>query len=150
MFQMGMEISKNSESAITDISDLKSTEMALKESEERYREIFYNNHTIMILIDPVNLNIIEANPAACNFYGYDYEQLLKMKISDINILDLDLIEYEMQKAVDQQENHFIFKHRSSNGTIYDVDIHSGLIPYKGKYVLCSVIHDITAQKKQRK
>jgi two-component system, chemotaxis family, sensor kinase Cph1 len=141
---------KEFRSAVTDISDLKSTEMALKESEERYREIFYNNHTIMILIDPVNLNIIEANPAACNFYGYDYEQLLKMKISDINILDLDLIKDKMQKAVVQQENHFIFKHRLSNGTISDVDIHSGLIPYKGKNVLCSVIHDITAQKKAEK
>ncbi len=141
---------KEFRSAVTDINDLKSTEMALKESEERYREIFYNNHTIMILIDPVNLNIIEANPAACNFYGYDYEQLLKMKISDINILDLDLIEDKMQKAVAQQENHFIFKHRLSNGTISDVDIHSGLIPYKGKNVLCSVIHDITAQKKAEK
>ena len=141
---------KEFRSAVTDINDLKSTEMALKESEERYREIFYNNHTIMILIDPVNLNIIEANPAACNFYGYNYEQLLKMKISDINILDLDLIEDKMQKAVAQQENHFIFKHRLSNGTISDVDIHSGLIPYKGKNVLCSVIHDITAQKKAEK
>ncbi|MBZ2165448.1 PAS domain-containing sensor histidine kinase [Methanobacterium spitsbergense] len=136
--------------AITDISDLKSTEMALKESEERYREIFYNNHTIMILIDPVNLNIIEANPAACNFYGYDYEKLLKMKISDINTLDLDSIEDKMQKTVSKQEHHFIFKHRLSNGTICDVDIHSGLIPYKGKNVLCSVIHDITAQKKAEK
>ena len=73
--------------AVTDINDLKNTEIALKESEERYREIFYNNHTIMILIDPVNLDIIEANPAASNFYGYDHEQLLKMKISDINTLD---------------------------------------------------------------
>ena len=38
--------------AVTDINDLKNTEKALKESEERYREIFFNNHTIMILIDP--------------------------------------------------------------------------------------------------
>ena len=74
----------------------------------------------MILIDPVNLNIIEANPAACNFYGYDYEQLLKMKISDINTLNLDLVVGEMQNAVAQQENHFIFKHRLSDGTISDV------------------------------
>jgi two-component system, chemotaxis family, sensor kinase Cph1 len=136
--------------AVTDISDLKSTELALKESEERYREIFYNNHTIMILIDPFNLDIIEANPAACNFYGYDYEQFLKMKISDINTLDLDLIEDEMQLAVSKKENHFLFKHCLSDGTIRDVDVHSGLIPYKGKDVLCSVVHDITAQKKAEK
>ena len=33
---------------ITDIHDLKNTEVALKESEERYREIFVNNHAAML------------------------------------------------------------------------------------------------------
>ncbi len=136
--------------ALTDISDLKNTEKALKESEERYREIFYNNHTIMILIDPDNLDIVEANPAASIFYGYNYEELLKMKISDINTLDEDLIKAKMQMAVSKHEPPFIFKHRLNDGTLRDVDIHSGLIPYKGKDVLCSVIHDITAQKKAEK
>jgi len=73
-----------------------------------------------------------------------------MKISDINTIDDDLIKENMEKVVSEQENHFLFKHRLSDGTIRDVDIHSGLIPYKGKNVLCSVIHDITAQKKAEK
>ncbi len=100
------------------------------------------------------LKIIEANPAATNFYGYNHEELIKMNISDINILEIDLIKKEMQKAVSQERKHFEFKHRLSNGKIRDVDIHSGLIPYKNSYVLCSVIHDVTeqkiAEKKQRK
>ena len=133
--------------AVTDISDLKNTEAALKESEERYREIFVNNHAAMLLIDPSNGDIIDANPAATNFYRYTLDELVKMKISDINISDDNLVLEEMQKAESKQKNHFIFKHRLSNGEIRDVDVYSGLINQKGKPLLYSIIHDITVQKK---
>ena len=131
----------------TDITKLKNTERNLKESEERYHQIFYNNHTSMLLIDPNNGDIIDANPAATNFYGYNFDELVKMKISDINVSDGDLVVDEMQKAVSEQKNHFIFKHRLSNGEIRDVDVYSGLINQKGKEFLYSIVHDITVQKK---
>ena len=132
--------------AATDISELKNAEAALNESED-YREIFDNDHTVMILIDPNNGNIIDANPAAIKFYGYNHQELVEMKISEINVSDVDFVNEEMQKAASRIENHFIFKHRLSNGNIRDVDVYSGLIHQKGKNVLYSIIHDITAQKK---
>ena len=102
----------------------------------------------MLLIDQNNGDIIDdANPAATNFYGYDLDELVKMKISDINVSDGDLVVDEMQKAVSKQKNHFIFKHRLSNGEIRDVDVYSGLINQKGKEFLYSIVHDITVQKK---
>ena len=132
---------------VTNIQDLKNTEQALKESEERYREIFVNNHAAMLLIDPNNGDIIDANPAATNFYRYTLDELVKMKIFDINISNDNSILKEMQKAESKQENHFIFKHKLSNGEIRDVDVYSGLINQNGKHLLYSIIHDITAQKK---
>jgi PAS domain S-box-containing protein len=111
--------------------------------EDSYREIFFNNHTVMILIDPNNLNIIDANPAAIDFYGYSKEELTKMKISDINMLKEDLVIDEMQKAVSKQKNKFIFKHRLSNGKVRDVKVYSGLILYNGKKLLYSIVHDVT-------
>jgi two-component system, chemotaxis family, sensor kinase Cph1 len=116
-------------------------------SEKHYREIFFNDHTVMMLIDPVNGNIIDANPAAVNFYGYEQEELVDMKISDINIYDNDVVEDEMQKAVSKEKNHFVFKHRLSNGKIRDVDVYSGLINHEDRNILYSIIHDITEQKK---
>ena len=131
----------------SDITKLKNTEINLRDSEERYHQIFYNNHTSMLLIDPNNGDIIDANPAATNFYGYNLDELVKMKISDINVSDGELVVDEMQKAVSEQKNHFIFKHRLSNGEIRDVDVYSGLINQKGKEFLYSIVHDITVQKK---
>jgi PAS domain S-box-containing protein len=101
----------------------------------------------MMLIDPDNGEIIDANPAAVNFYGYTHDELIKMKISDIRVSDLEEILVEMQKAASKQENHFIFKHRLSNMEIRDVDVYSGLIYQEGRNLLYSIIHDITDQKK---
>ena len=101
----------------------------------------------MILIEPDSGDIIDANPAAINFYGYKRDELVKMKISDINVSDERFSQGEMQKAASKEKNHFIFKHRLSNGEIRDVDVYSGLINQEGKNVLYSIIHDITDQKK---
>jgi PAS domain S-box-containing protein len=130
----------------SDIQDIKNKENALKKS-ENYREIFFNDHTVMMVIDPNNGDIIDANPAAVNFYGYKYHELIKMKISDIRVSDLEDILEEMQHAANKQKNHFIFKHRLSNGEIRDVDVYSGLINQGGRNLLYSIIHDITDQKK---
>jgi chemotaxis family two-component system sensor kinase Cph1 len=117
-----------------------------KNGEECYREIFFNDHTVMILIDPIKLNIVDANLAAIDFYGYSLEEFSKMKISDINMLDEELVKEEMQKAISKQKNHFIFKHRLSNGKVRDVEVYSGLISHNNKNLLYSIIHDITAHR----
>jgi two-component system, chemotaxis family, sensor kinase Cph1 len=131
--------------SVTDITELKNTELALKDSEERYREIFINNPAVMILVDISNGNIIDANPAASKFYGYNLDELLKMKIGDINVSE-GVLE-EMRLAGSQSKNRLILKHRLSNGNIRNVDVQSGFIGHENENVLCSIIHDITLQKK---
>jgi two-component system, chemotaxis family, sensor kinase Cph1 len=130
--------------SVTDITELKNTEKALKESEERYREIFINNPAVMILVDLSTGNIIDANPAASEFYGYKLDELLKMKIEDINVSE-GVLE-EMRMAGLNKKNRLILKHRLSNGNIRNVDVQSGFIGNEDKNVLCAIIHDITIQK----
>ncbi|WP_414469965.1 PAS domain S-box protein [Methanobacterium sp. ACI-7] len=130
-----------------DITARKKSEEALKEIEERYHALFKNNHAVMLLIEPDSGNIVDANPAACSFYGYDENELKRMKITDLNILTNEQVHKEMQKARAEQRNHFIFKHRLANGKIRDVDVYSGSVNVNGKKLLYSIIHDITKQKK---
>ena len=56
-----------------DITHRKQAEEAFKESEGRYRSLFKNNHAVMLLIKPSTGEIVDANPAAESFYGYDLE-----------------------------------------------------------------------------
>ncbi len=131
---------------ISDIQDIKNTKNALKKSED-YGGLFFNNHTVMLLIDPNTGEIIDANTAAVKFYGYNHDELVKMNITDLRDSDADVVMDEMKLAASKQKNHFIFKHQLSNGEIRIVDVYSGLIKQNGKDILYSIIHDISDQKR---
>jgi len=110
-----------------------------------YHELFHNDHTVMILINPKTGEIIDANSAAVNFYGYTLEKLIHMNIYEINVLDPTIIDDQMALAENKNKNHFIFKHRLADGRICDVDVYSGLIRHKNEEILYSIVHDRTDQ-----
>ncbi len=97
----------------------------------------------MLLIDPENGAILDANAAACHFYGYEGKELNNMNINQINTLSREEIIKEMHDAKTENRKHFFFNHRLSNGEIRNVEVYSGPIHWEGKDVLYSIIHDIT-------
>ena len=113
------------------------------EEEERYKSLFYNNHAIMMLIDPEDGRIIDVNPAACKFYGWSEQEMKKMNVSQINTLTADEIKAEMIKSANEKRSHFIFKHRRAHEEPVDVEVYSGPIKFQGKKLLYSIVHDIT-------
>lgn len=129
-----------------DVTKLKEAEDALRESEERYRSLFQNNHSVMLLIDPATGAIMDVNPAACKYYGFSREELLSRKITDINILAPTQVFQEMETAQTEKRNQFEFRHRLAGGEIRDVEVFSGPIRIQDKELLYSIVHDITARK----
>jgi two-component system cell cycle sensor histidine kinase/response regulator CckA len=128
---------------IMDISERKRIEKALRESEQRYRSLFKNNHSVILLVDPESGDIVDANTAACSFYGWSLEELTSMKVTDINMLPNEQIFQEIERAKSEARNHFLFQHRLANEEIRDVEVYSGPISLHGKELLYSIIHDIS-------
>lgn len=131
---------------ILDIKKEKEAELELLQSEERYKTFFNNESVITLIIDPEEQKIIDANVAACNFYGWSHEEFTKKKISEINILSPQEIKKEIDDARAHKRNHFFFKHRLADNSIRDVEIFSAPIKFKNKQVLFSTIKDITENK----
>lgn len=119
----------------------------LRESEELFRAMFDLHHTVKMIIDPDSGAIIDANAAATRFYGYSREELLSMTIQEINTLPPEEVEAECCRAVAEKRNYFIFPHRLASGETRWVEVYSSPIPYHGRTLLHSTIHDITARKK---
>jgi PAS domain S-box-containing protein len=130
-----------------DITERKKAELALKESEERYRNLFQKSHAIMLLIDPETGEIMDVNPSACSFYGWSREELLKMKLHEINTQNAGEIKKELLLARTERRSHFIFQHRLADNSIRDVEVYSSPIVVSGKTVLYSIVHDITDRKR---
>jgi len=118
---------------------------AYKESESRYRSLFENRHTPMLVIEPETGTIVDANPAASLFYGYQHSQLVSMTIMQINVMTTEEIRSEMERARLELRNHFLFRHRLASGETRSVEVHSGPINYGGKTLLYSIIIDVTAR-----
>lgn len=135
------------EGVAIDITQSKLAEKKLRESEERYRSLFKNNHSIMLIIDPENGQIVDANPAAISFYGWNYRELTGKKITDINRLSKEQVFQEMEQAKKEKRQHFYFRHLLSGGEIRDVEVYSGPITLNGRKLLYSIIHDISERKK---
>ncbi|MCG5494902.1 EAL and GGDEF domain-containing protein [Ectothiorhodospira variabilis] len=116
---------------------------ALQESEGRYRALFQNNHSVMLLIKPEDGHIVDANPAACDFYGWDRDTLCAMRIMDINQLEAEQVKAEMASARERSIKFFLFPHRLADGSIRHVEVYSGPIQFQGQTLLYSIIHDVT-------
>ena len=129
-----------------DITERKRAEEALKESEARYRSLFQNNHAVMLLIDAETGEIVDANPAACSFYGYPKKEVTAKKITDIRLESPKQVLRDMQEVKTGKASHFFFKHRLAGGEVRDVEVYSSPLQVHGRELLYSIIHDNTARK----
>lgn len=129
--------------SIQDIHESKLSAIQLAKSEERFRSLFNNNHAVMLLIKPESGAIVDANNAAQSYYGWSKEELLRMRIQEINTLSEEAIRKEMERAAKGMKTHFNFIHRRADGKERDVEVFSGIIISEGEEYLYSIIHDVT-------
>jgi PAS domain S-box-containing protein len=118
-------------------------EVALRQSEARYRSLFENHHTVMLIIDPESGMIVEANPAALSFYGLDHHELGREKISQINLLAEGEVTLKREGGHDQESNCVISRHCRADGSVRDVEVFSAPLVIEGKALLYFVVHDVT-------
>lgn len=109
----------------------------------QYHALFDQNHSIKLVTDPSDGRILAANAAAVAFYGYSHQQLVSMKIADINCLPRGEIEQRMAEARGGRKHPFVFPHRLASGEVRTVEVFSGPVQFGGRLALYSIIHDVT-------
>jgi PAS domain S-box-containing protein len=124
-----------------DISARKEAEEVVKNSEQRFHNMFENHDAMMFLVEPATGMVISANRSGRNFYGYDFSAGINIK--DINTLSEEELKTEMSDALAENRNFFAFNHRLANGKIRSVDVHSTPIEVNNKVLLFSILRDVT-------
>ena len=130
-----------------DITERKQMVEALEESEARFRRMFEQNDSVMLLIEPESGSIVDANAAAARFYGYPVASLKTMRIDQINTLSPAEIAHRRAQVSHHERNVFIFPHRIASGEVRSVEVRSSPIEVGGRGLLFSIIHDVTEQKR---
>ncbi len=119
----------------------------LRSSEKRHRAMFERNRSVQLLIDPQDGAIVDANPAACQFYGYGHAEIRALRIFQINTLPADQVQRGMQAVLADQRGALQFRHRLATGEIRDVEVRSCPLTVEGRKLLYSVVHDVTEQRR---
>ncbi len=116
-----------------------------KKDEQKYQQLFTDINAPMILIDPEDGSIIDANKAAVEYYGYPLGTLKNHDVSLINTSSYPEIKRTISEVVNEGKNSCIFQHRLASGEIRDVEIWSGPLQINDKKILYTIVHDITAR-----
>ncbi|HSO18476.1 MAG TPA: response regulator [Desulfosarcina sp.] len=133
-----------------DVTDARRTREALREREQRYRSLFHDNHAVLLLIDPRDGRIADANPAACAYYGYPLDRMTTLAVSDIDTLTAAEVRSKLQSAQASRRRHFHDRHRLADGRVRDVEVFSGPLVVEGKSLLFAIVHDVTERKQAEK
>lgn len=111
-----------------------------------FQEAFDKHIAIMLLIDPGNGEIVDANLAATRFYGYSHDDLRTMSIQQINQLSPEQVAAERQLAKSEGRNYFIFRHKLADQSVRTVEVHSVPLQFEGRTLLYSIIRDISKER----
>jgi len=119
------------------------TNKKLEQSEGRLWRMYQDHSSIMLVIDPETTNIIDANRAATDFYGWSTEELKQMNIGQINTLAQTKTRENFDALKKTKHNQYLFSHRRKDGSIRNVEVYSNAIVYDDKEMFFSIINDIT-------
>ncbi|PKP51390.1 MAG: hypothetical protein CVT92_12895 [Bacteroidetes bacterium HGW-Bacteroidetes-1] len=117
-----------------------------EESEMKVRDILQTAMDGFWLVDRKG-NFIEVNDSACETLGYFREEMLKMNISDIEVIEsTGQIKERISKIHTIGMDRFESKHRCKNGQIIDVEVSARYNHVHN--MIITVIKDITARKQR--
>ncbi|MDQ3999542.1 MAG: PAS domain S-box protein, partial [Actinomycetota bacterium] len=130
-----------------DITERRRAEEALRENEERYRAVVEQSAEAIWLFEPDTKQVLEANTAFQEMFGYTAEELKEMTNYDFVAHSRQNIDSAVQRVVQERKGFFgERKYRRKDGTVLDVEVSGCVIPYQSKEVVCAVARDLTERK----
>ncbi|MBW1746293.1 MAG: PAS domain S-box protein, partial [Deltaproteobacteria bacterium] len=135
---------------IENITDRIKTDQVIKESEEKYRNLFhYSNDGIFI--HDLQGNIIDINQKGLDLLGYTEKEMLSLKVEDFYPPEAsEKAKWAFETIIDKGFVNFEIKFKRKNGDIFIVDVSSSLFNLNELKVVQGIVRDITLKKRAEK
>ncbi|MEN6357579.1 MAG: PAS domain S-box protein [Armatimonadota bacterium] len=132
---------------LTDITQRKLTEQALRESEEKYRNLVERSSDGIVVVQDLVYKFV--NERFAEMVGYSVEQLIGDEfVHCITSEDAATLRdrYARRMADEKIPQIYEVQLTSSDGSKVDVEVNAGLITYEGKPADLVIFRDITQRK----
>jgi PAS domain S-box-containing protein/putative nucleotidyltransferase with HDIG domain len=119
----------------------------LKEQVEFYAQLFYAT-TDSIIVHDLDGKCIYANEPACQFYGYDEEELLRINLYELSIPEqIESIKANIKDLISKGQLTYESAHICKNKAITPVEVNSRIIKSGGRKLIVSAVRDISEEKR---
>ena len=128
---------------MVDITKRQLAEAGLKSAEEQYRAIFEATSDGLVIND-LDGNVVEVNPAFCKMHGYTYEEMLRVPPRDFIHPDYHYL-FEEYVQVTRAGGTYQCQAMDvrKDGTPFHVEVHGGQFMFNGKPHVLGVVRDIS-------
>jgi PAS domain S-box-containing protein len=134
-----------------DVTQRRKMELALKESEEKFREVFNNANdivTLNIMHEEGPGKFMEVNQAGLDTLGYTREEFLELSPQDVlSPEDLKNIPEKFKKLLEEGYINLEMTNITREGERIPVDVALHIFQLQGQDVIISVARDITERRK---
>ena len=130
-----------------DITELRRAEKDLRASETRFRTFVDRATDAFFLLDE-QLTVVDVNRQACESLGWSREELIGMHPRDFDAaLDEPSIARIAERAGAGETITFDTRHRRKDGTVFPVEIRTGMFQQGGRRFYLALARDITERKR---
>jgi len=110
-------------------------------------QIFNQSPAIEYLLDPENGQIVDANDAACKFWGFPRQKIQTMRIWEINTSGRKKIEEQFTATKNGISYFYQCQHRIASGEFRDVEVYVNPINVQGRTLNLIIAHDVTDRRR---
>lgn len=111
----------------------------LRERDSLFHLLFENNHVAMIVVDPEDGRIVDANPAACAFYGWDRGQFQSKTVQGMGVLRSQELMSAFSHASWGGKAPYRANHRNSAGVYKEVFLSFGPIHIASRTLVYAIV-----------
>ena len=122
----------------------------IEEAQVQYRMLFENAGDAIFILKAEGEDqgrIVSANQAAAKMHGYTVEEILKLKIQDLDDPQgVSEFSARMQRILNGEWVTGEVNHRRKEGTVFPIEISAGLLEFEDKKYVLAFDKDITERK----